>query len=172
LEGHRSPGLPLFASGKSEMLPHTLKLIHLVASVILSMPQQISISGHTDAVPFQTATGYSNWELSSDRANAARRALMNENVPFDRVSRVVGKAETQPLLPDDPTNPRNRRLSIILLRGTGEGGDGGGTASQEKEALPGLNAIKQKQQEKSKQEQSGGGATLDLAPIPKQTLGN
>ncbi len=166
-------GLPLFASGKSEMLPHTLKLIHLVAGVILTMPQQLSISGHTDSVPFNTATGYSNWELSSDRANAARRALMDESVPFDRVSRVVGKAETQPLLPDDPTNARNRRLSIILLRGTTEGpGDGQESSSQESESLPGLNAIKQKQHQENQQNQTNGGASLDLEPIPKQTLGN
>lgn len=160
-------GLPLFASGGSEMLPHTRKLVKLVAGVINSMPQQLSISGHTDAVPFRTSTGYSNWELSSDRANAARRGLMDENVPFERVSRVVGKAATEPLLPDNPTHASNRRLSIILLRGTGE------PMPEEEESLPGLNAIKQKQLlENSGLGQSGSGSSIDLEAIPKQTLGN
>ncbi len=158
-------GLPLFSSGRAEMLPHTRKLIKLVAGVIATMPQQLSISGHTDAVPFTTSSGYSNWELSADRANAARRGLMDENIPFERVSRVVGMAATEPLLPDDPTNARNRRLSIILLRGTGDG-----KVKEEEESLPGLNLIKQKQQEQSQQGQTGSG--LDLEEIPKQTLGN
>tara|TARA_B100000315_G_scaffold196463_1_gene187555 strand:+ start:206 stop:613 length:408 start_codon:yes stop_codon:yes gene_type:complete len=94
-------------------------VLELVSKVILSMPQKISISGHTDAVKFLSDTGYSNWELSADRANASRRAMEDMGVPFDRVSRVVGKAATEPLMPEDPSNARNRRLSIILLRGTG-----------------------------------------------------
>jgi len=160
-------GLPLFASGGSEMLPHTRKLVKLVAGVVNSMPQQLSISGHTDAVPFRTSTGYSNWELSSDRANAARRGLMDENVSYERVSRVVGKAATVPLLPDNPTHASNRRLSIVLLRGTGE------PVPEKEESLPGLNAIKQKQLlESNSNGQSNGGLSIELAPIQKQTLGN
>jgi len=84
------------------------------------MPQQIAISGHTDATQFVSDTGYSNWELSADRANDARRVLKDLGVPGARVARVVGRASTEPLLPDDPTNARNRRLSIVLLRGTGQ----------------------------------------------------
>ena len=159
-------GLPLFSSGGSTMLPHTRKLLSLVAEVVLSMPQQLSISGYTDSVPFQTSTGYSNWELSSDRANAARRGLMDQQVPEDRISRVVGKAATEPLLPEDPTHASNRRLSIVLLRGTGE------PIAEKEESLPGLNAIKQKQLEKTIQGQSDSGLSIDLEPIPKQTLGN
>ena len=157
-------GLPLFASGGSVMLPHTRKLLKLVAGVVLSMPQQLSISGYTDSVPFHTATGYSNWELSADRANAARRGLIAANIPEERVSRVVGKAATEPLLPDDPTHASNRRLSIVLLRGTGE------PMPEEPESLPGLNAIKQ-QQLIDNQRQSGSGLSIELGPIPKQTIG-
>ena len=155
-------GLPLFASGGADMLPHTRKLLKLVADVVKSMPQQLSISGYTDSVPFHTATGYSNWELSSDRANAARRGLMEANVPEDRVSRVVGKAATEPLLPDNPTHATNRRLSIVLLRGTGE------AMPEEPEALPGLNAIKKKQLDQNIQGQSGGGLSIGLEPVPGQ----
>ncbi len=109
-------GLPMFPSGGSDPLPHTLKLLRLVAEAIKDMPQKISISGHTDSVKFVTNNGYSNWELSADRANASRRALIHMGVAPERIARVVGKAETEPLLPDDPTNARNRRLSIVLLR--------------------------------------------------------
>jgi chemotaxis protein MotB len=68
-------GLAMFPSGSAEMYLHTRRLLELVANVVASMPQQISVSGHTDAVPFVSDTGYSNWELSADRANSARRAL-------------------------------------------------------------------------------------------------
>jgi len=112
-------GLAMFASGQANMFEHTQKVISLVVSVIEKMPQDLAISGHTDAVPM-SGTQYTNWELSSDRANAARRFLVESGVPSERIASVVGKAATEPLLTDDPKNARNRRLSIVLLRGTGE----------------------------------------------------
>ena len=115
-------GLPMFQSGGSEPLPRARELLKLVAQVIQTLPQKIAISGHTDSVRFGTGTSYGNWELSSDRANATRRTLLELNVPIERIDRVVGKADTEPLLKEDPANARNRRLSVILLRATGEGG--------------------------------------------------
>lgn len=114
-------GLAMFPSGSSRMYEHTERVLKLVSQVILKMPQNISITGHTDSIPY-TSLGeqYTNWELSSDRANSARRYLLQSGIPPDRLSHIVGKAATEPLLPDDPTNSRNRRLSIIMLRGTGE----------------------------------------------------
>ena len=112
-------GLAMFPSGGSEMFLHTHKLLELVAKAIHDMPQKIAISGHTDATKFVNETGYSNWELSADRANNARRVLKSLNIPEDRIARVVSRAATDPLMPEDPTNARNRRLSIVLLRGTG-----------------------------------------------------
>ncbi|MCR4377378.1 MAG: flagellar motor protein MotB [Rhodospirillales bacterium] len=113
-------GLAMFPSGRATLFDHTEKMLSLVVSIINQMPQQIAISGHTDAIPMgggdQT---YTNWELSADRANAARRYLLSAGVSQDRLERVVGRAATEPLLPEDPTNSRNRRLSIVLLRGTG-----------------------------------------------------
>ncbi|MBT4041666.1 MAG: flagellar motor protein MotB [Rhodospirillales bacterium] len=134
-------GLPMFQSGGATMLAHTRKVMALVAKVIKNMPQQISISGHTDSVPFSDDHGYSNWELSSDRANSARRELMDDGVPYERVSQVIGKASTEPLMEDNPTHPSNRRLSIVLLRGSA------GPLDAEEEILPGLSDIKQKQLE-------------------------
>ncbi len=109
-------GLAMFPSGSADMYEHTYRVLGLVAKVVTDMPQKIAISGHTDASAFVTASGYSNWELSADRANASRRALIHLGVPKDRVARVVGKAATDPLLEDDPKNAKNRRISIVLLR--------------------------------------------------------
>ncbi|NQU57644.1 MAG: flagellar motor protein MotB [Rhodospirillales bacterium] len=113
-------GLAMFPSGGSDMYLHARKVLELVAQVIQEMPQNIAISGHTDAVPFVTNDGYSNWELSADRANNARRVLEHLGVADKRIARVVGRADTEPLMADDPKNARNRRLSIVLLRGTGK----------------------------------------------------
>jgi chemotaxis protein MotB len=87
-----------------------------VADVIKQMPQQLSIKGHTDSVPYQNANGYSNWELSTDRANSARRVLVEDGLQASRVASVTGRADQEHLDPDNPTSPRNRRISIILLR--------------------------------------------------------
>ena len=114
-------GLAMFPSGGASMYEHTERVLSMVISVINSMPQDIAISGHTDAVPMGgPGATYTNWELSADRANSARRYLLSNGVAETRLSRVVGRAATEPLLPDDPKNARNRRLSIVLLRGTGE----------------------------------------------------
>ncbi len=145
-------GLAMFPSGSAEPFLHTKKLLALVAKMINDMPQQISISGHTDAKKFVSDSGYSNWELSADRANAARRELAHDKVPYEKVSLVVGKAATEPLLPKDPDNARNRRLSIVLLRGTGKDNPANPEnikkkkeKAKEKEALPGLDDIRKKQ---------------------------
>jgi chemotaxis protein MotB len=113
-------GVAMFPSGGAEPLERAKKILRLVSDVVKRMPQQISISGHTDSVPFGVGSQYTNWELSVDRANAARRFLRDTGLPVSRLSRVVGKADTEHLVADQPENPRNRRLSIVLLRGTGE----------------------------------------------------
>lgn len=114
-------GLAMFPRGTAQMYEHTQNMLALVAKVIEKMPQKIAIAGHTDSTKFRGEAGYSNWELSADRANASRRALIDMGVPEDRISRVVGKAAEEPLVEGDPANPRNRRITIILMRGTGDG---------------------------------------------------
>jgi len=117
-------GLAMFPSGSADMYGHTRALLDLVARVVKQLPEKISITGHTDSVPF-VQTNYTNWELSADRALAARRVIVGEGgVPAARVDRVVGQADTEPLLPNDPTNPRNRRLTIVLLRQNPTGPNG------------------------------------------------
>ncbi len=126
-------GLALFARGSAELYLHTKKILELVAKVIQTLPQKVSISGHTDATKYGGAKGYSNWELSADRANAARRYLVHRGVDDGRINRVVGKASTELLQLDNPSHASNRRLSIVLMRGTG----------LKDEALPGLSKAKQ-----------------------------
>ncbi|MBT3330424.1 MAG: flagellar motor protein MotB [Rhodospirillaceae bacterium] len=106
----------MFPSGGSKMQENLKKILETVADIIHRMPNQIAISGHTDSVPFRGRNGYSNWELSAERANASRRALVDFGVPISRIATVSGKAATEPLVPEDPTLPTNRRISIVLLR--------------------------------------------------------
>ncbi len=113
-------GLAMFPSGSEKMYHHTRRILELVAKVINSMPQDLSITGHTDATPYMRADGKGNWELSSARANSCRRTLLDLGVSEDRVGRVVGMAARDPLLTNDPKHPKNRRISIVLLRGTGQ----------------------------------------------------
>ncbi len=107
---------PMFALGSANLLPQTRKLLGTVASAVGKLPNQIVVTGHTDATPYATLTAYGNWELSADRANATRRGLVGSGIPEARFSEVSGKAGTEPLLPEDPKNAANRRISILLLR--------------------------------------------------------
>lgn len=109
-------GVSMFASGSASPNDHLVQLIGLVTEVVTQLPNKVSISGHTDSVPYKTDTGYSNWELSSDRANAARRLMIAAGLAQERVANVQGRADTEPLLPEDTTDASNRRISIVLLR--------------------------------------------------------
>lgn len=106
----------MFASGSSKMFARTRRLLEEVTESILDLPNKVSIRGHTDAVPFRGRRDYSNWELSSDRANSSRRIMLGAGLPLERIKNVVGKAATEPLIEDNPKAPQNRRISIILIR--------------------------------------------------------
>ncbi|MEH6631907.1 MAG: flagellar motor protein MotB [Halopseudomonas aestusnigri] len=109
-------GTSMFPSGTSNMMAHTEKLLALVADAIGDIDQKIAIKGHTDATPYSTSNGYTNWELSADRANASRRALINAGFKSERVASVEGLAATEPFDEENPTAEVNRRISIILLQ--------------------------------------------------------
>jgi chemotaxis protein MotB len=105
----------MFKLGSAEPKPRTRELLALVAETIRDLPNQVAVKGHTDATPFTSREDYSNWELSADRANASRRVLEGAGLGAERIGQVVGRAAQDPLLPDDPENARNRRISIVLL---------------------------------------------------------
>ena len=111
---------PMFPLGSAEMLDPAKKLMALVAQVILKLPNKISITGHTDSTQYALSAKYSNWELSADRANASRREFLAEGLPPSRIERVTGVADQDPLDKADPSAPQNRRISVVLLRGTNE----------------------------------------------------
>jgi chemotaxis protein MotB len=108
-------GRAMFNGASPDPLPRAQRLLETVSKVIQDLPNRISISGHTDTASPPRA-GYTNWDLSSDRANAARRILEAQGVDNDRIFQVTGKASSEPLYPDDPDQPANRRISIVLLR--------------------------------------------------------
>ena len=112
-------GSSMFQRGSASMSEQTRMVLSKIAEVASRLPNRISVTGHTDATPFRSAGGYGNWELSADRANASRRALADAGLAGDRIAEVTGKADTDPLLKDDPFQPSNRRISIVLLREAG-----------------------------------------------------
>lgn len=107
-------GQSMFESGSARIERSTRDLIQIVGNAIVGMPNKIVIAGHADAVPFSGQGGYGNWELSADRANATRRVLLESGVAVDRITRISGLADTDPLNPEQPTAPENRRISILL----------------------------------------------------------
>jgi len=112
-----STGRPLFENGDAKMYDYTHMMLAVVASVLGPLPNHLAVGGHTDVVPYRGANpGYTNWELSSDRAQAARRVMMDEGIPEGRMERVAGYASQQPLLVDHPDSVRNRRITITVLR--------------------------------------------------------
>jgi chemotaxis protein MotB len=107
---------PMFASGSAALQPYTRDVLREIAKVLNEVPNRISISGHTDARPYSGGErGYSNWELSADRANASRRELMAGGMEETKIARVVGLASSVLFDAQDPQNPVNRRISIIVM---------------------------------------------------------
>lgn len=107
---------PMFEAATDQMYGYAEDMIAEIGRVVSNLPNRISIHGHTDGRPYNGPGGYSNWELSADRANTARRVLSASGVSQDRFSEVVGKAASEPMVPDDPLRAENRRITILVLR--------------------------------------------------------
>ncbi|MBS0409270.1 MAG: OmpA family protein [Proteobacteria bacterium] len=108
-------GRSMFKEGSAQPNDRAKLLLRAVAKVINQLPNRISISGHTSASP-EGAKPASDWSLSSARADASRTLLQGAGVSADRIYQVAGKASSDPLYPDDPMLPGNRRIAIVLLR--------------------------------------------------------
>ncbi len=109
-------GKPMFELGSAKPMPQAEKLLRLVAQVVRDLPNKLSIRGHTDSKAYGRDISYGNWELSADRANASRRVILGSGLETTRVENIQGKADREPLVPEDPENARNRRISIILMK--------------------------------------------------------
>jgi chemotaxis protein MotB len=107
---------PMFNLADAELQPYTKVILHQLGAMLNEVPNRISLSGHTDATPYaQGGHGYSNWELSTDRANASRRELIAGGMDEAKMLRVVGLASSVPFGHAAPTDPVNRRISIIVM---------------------------------------------------------
>jgi len=107
---------PMFSSGRADLQPYTRTILHEIGKTLNDVPNKISLSGHTDATPFPSGnSGYSNWELSADRANASRRELIAGNMDAKKVLRVVGLSSAVLFDKQNPYNPINRRISITVM---------------------------------------------------------
>jgi chemotaxis protein MotB len=141
---------PMFSSGSAVVQPYMRDLLHQLGGVLADVPNRLTLEGHTDAQPFAGGYGgYSNWELSADRANASRRELIVGGLPSDRVLRVQGLAASMPFEDQDPLAPVNRRISIIVMNreaqdrllrvapipGPDERGDGSAAAAEARELV-------------------------------------
>jgi chemotaxis protein MotB len=109
-------GRSMFADGSKEPYERTRKLIQNLAPQLKAMPYRVSITGHTASTNIPVQPGYGPWELSADRANAVRQILMAEGLPGGNIFMVAGKADTEPLFPDNPFMSTNRRVTITLMR--------------------------------------------------------
>ncbi|MFL9710208.1 flagellar motor protein MotB [Methylobacillus sp. Pita1] len=107
---------PMFASSKAELQPYARQILHEIGQLLNDVPNKISLSGHTDSAPYPSGERYySNWELSSDRANASRRELVAGGMKEEKLLRVVGLSSAVLFDKENPLNPVNRRISIIIM---------------------------------------------------------
>jgi chemotaxis protein MotB len=109
-------GRPMFTSGSAVVQPYMREILREIGAALNGVENRISLDGHTDQAPYGSGDrGYSNWELSADRANASRRELVAAGMPEDKLLRVTGLASSMLLEPDQPLAPINRRISIMVL---------------------------------------------------------
>jgi chemotaxis protein MotB len=111
---------PMFDLGGTRVKDYTAQILREIASYLNTVPNRVSLSGHTDAKAYVGARGYSNWDLSADRANAARRALQEGGLEPQKIARVVGLASSVLFDRANPHNPINRRISIIVMTKSAE----------------------------------------------------
>ncbi len=107
-------GTPIFPLGSSQLSPKAKEIMRVLNQAIKDVGNPITIDGHTDALSYSTSK-YTNWELSTDRASSARRELEQHGLNPDLIARVAGFAATEPLIKENPNDPRNRRISITIL---------------------------------------------------------
>ncbi len=106
----------MFRQGTSDLYDYAIRMITEIGESVQNLPNRITIQGHTDGGNYTGPDGSTNWELSANRANSARRVLSTSGVTQDRIFEVTGKAGTDPLYPDQPTKTENRRITVLILR--------------------------------------------------------
>jgi chemotaxis protein MotB len=111
-------GSSFFDVGSTQLQPSAVAILRAVAAELRALSNLVIIEGHTDSRPYGSSSGYSNWELSTDRANSARRMIEKFGVQTERIVQVRGHADKQLRYPDQPYDIRNRRVSVVVLYDT------------------------------------------------------
>lgn len=143
---------PMFELGGTQLQPFAKDILKEIGGVLNDVENKISISGHTDARPYSSGEkGYSNWELSADRANAARREMIGGHLREDKILRVVGLSSAVQFIKEDPLDPRNRRISIIVMNRRAEEAaiKETGAVNVTKDEKPSADAIAEKSKEEA-----------------------
>lgn len=115
IEVSDAQGLGTFELGSARINPHMVEPLKRMASALSRLPNRMVIAGHTDRYGYSTG-GYSNWQLSSDRANAVRDKLTGDGIPTARFNAVIGYGDTEPSKPSDPYAAENRRVTILVMK--------------------------------------------------------
>jgi chemotaxis protein MotB len=106
---------PMFDIGSASVKPYMRDILREIGVTLMDVENKISLDGHTDRSAYGSPLGYSNWELSADRANATRRELMAAGMPEDKLARVVGMGSSLPYEPENPKAPSNRRITLLVM---------------------------------------------------------
>ena len=110
----------LFDSGSARIKPQTLAILKEIAKELGKLPNHVVLGGHTDSQQYASGAAYSNWELSADRANTARRAMEASGLRAGQVKKVTGFSDTKPMEGLEPGDPKQRRISIVVLNSASE----------------------------------------------------
>jgi chemotaxis protein MotB len=160
---------PMFDSGRAELKYYSQDILFELARTLSRVRNKLSITGHTDSTPFRGRPGYTNWELSADRANTARRALVAGGVDGRQIGRVVGLSDSVLFNKDDPQAPVNRRISIIVMNKKAADGIQS-NARQTDEPLIDLTAPSEKDQQKAMESLEQLDRTQDREPAQEGEL--
>ena len=125
-----------FELGSPKPTPALTELLQVLSSELSKLPNKISIEGHTDSKPYSSMKTYDNWDLSSDRANAARRLMQEEGIKSDEISQVRGFADQRLRLAEKPEDPSNRRISLIVQYAAEHGAEMAPTSAELKSGAP------------------------------------
>ncbi len=159
---------PMFQIGSAQLEPYTREILHEIGKMLNEVPNKVSISGHTDAALYGGgAKGYSNWELSADRANASRRELIAGGMADEKIVRVVGLSSAVLFKKEDPLNPVNRRISMIVMNKKAEEAatHDGGTVGEEAAAEDAAAGLEETQ---AGGVQNGNPQNTEVAPAARQ----
>jgi len=143
---------PMFQSGSKELEIYAEEVLYRLATILNKVVNKLSVNGHTDSVPYGPGADYTNWELSADRANRARRALIDGEYPEKKVLTVQGMGASVPRLPENPKDPSNRRIVILVLK------------KEIEDALKGTTLVTRSQEEIMRDEASANPEPAEPAP--------